>query len=291
MGNYLRSLADRIAGASRLRPRVRSLFEPNRGSEGVLAPGSAGSVTAPDAAMPRGPVSLETEATVDAVPPAPDAARASAAARRAASEERSPRTPAAPEPSEGMLRPTTPLRLSQLPRAASPEQQAAAPAAEGEPLSRNAATAVERTRALPTSTPPRRGASVPAEASPQTTAARHETATVLAPESQPLPHPGGTPRPLADRLRPAEDGVGRARQTVEPARPDAAAARAEPQASARAPSVASVEAAPTVQVVIGKITVQADTPSAPAPIAVRAATAAGPRLSLEQYLLQRGGRG
>jgi hypothetical protein len=287
MGNYLRSLADRMAGASRLRPRVRSLFEPSRGSEGLLAPGWAAPVPAPDAAMPRDPAPLETEATVDAAPYAPDVAGAGVPRRRAGGSEDPAAAGPAPEPSKGLLRHAAPLRLSQLPHAALPERQAVAPAAEGNPLSHSAAADVESTRAPPQSAAPLRGALVPAEASPRTTLLRRETATAPVPESQ--PHGGETARRQADRQRPAEDGA--ARKAADLPWPDVAAARVQPQAPRREPSVAAVEAALSIQVVIGKITVQADTPSAPARIAVRAVAPAGPRLSLEQYLLQRGGRG
>jgi hypothetical protein len=72
----------------------------------------------------------------------------------------------------------------------------------------------------------------------------------------------------------------------DPGRPTAPAPSAETQFAA--PGTETT--APSVHVVIGKVTVQASLPAAPAPMPARVAASGGPRLTLERYLDQRGGR-
>jgi hypothetical protein len=102
----------------------------------------------------------------------------------------------------------------------------------------------------------------------------------LVPPRQPLQQ--STPAEDASTAR--ETAIGAVAHEV-PVRGHAAPVMRLQQAAPVAEAVA-----PTVNVVIGKITVQANVASAPVPHRPRAAAPAGPQLSLEQYLLQRGGR-
>lgn len=293
MGNYLRSVADRMVGTSRLRPRVPSLFEPHPPSGGQLVAGSAATAGAWSAAAPPSPARFESEAAVEAGSDLSGAASNIAPARRDATRNTTapPRLPPQPETRDGVLRPPTTRRLEPQPQAA-PARQAAAPTVDTEAASSAvAASSVAPARSCRSTAAARGEPGLGDDLQRQAIAPPGETA--LSPRSQTAPQFVAPLRQPLQRLTPAEDASNRARETAIGAVADEASPRPHAAPSVRLQPAAPAEeaVAPTVNVVIGKITVQANVASAPAPHRPRPAAPAGPQLSLEQYLLQRRGGG
>jgi hypothetical protein len=278
MGNYLLGLADRIAGTSRLRPRVPSLFEPRRQSDG-WAGGFAAMSGGRYAGFEPSAGPLETEAVQEApaaahIPLVPEVRHVQ------------PRAAASPQSASEPRAVGAPRRAPISPRS----EPTAAPAA----IATLAAIATPTAVAAPlTAVAPNEHRSAQARAEyPLTEAAprarRVERGTATSPTSESEPR-FAAPSRLRDDRGAHDEGVfgRRTAATVAAAEP---AARAPPERLY--PVAVPTEApAPTVQVLIGKITVHANAPSASPPPPARAVAPAGPRLSLEQYLSQRGGHG
>jgi hypothetical protein len=297
MGNYLRSVADRMAGVSRLRPRVPSLFEPYRPSEGLLAAGSAATGSVWGVALRRRSAPLDSEATVDAaatveaargeatveaVRTVPDALHNTAPTPRDVARATPAPAHAPSEVGDGLLRP---------PLAASQSQTVAAPASDTSAASNSVATAADGAARTGRPATVASGGSGLREVPPRATAALGPAAIARRSEFEPQTV-AAPPRP-PERPTPRDDALGGARETAAGAVSDdtGSRARAAPPVHLQGAAPVTEMAAPTVNVVIGKITVQANVPSTPAPVPARAVAPAGPRLSLEQYLMQRGGRG
>jgi hypothetical protein len=279
-----------MAGVSRLRPRVPALFEPYRPSEGLLAAGSAATGNAWGAALRPNPPPLESEAAAGAARGAPNALSGTGGpARRDAAHSTPSRAHAPLEVLDGLLRPPTTVRLAPQQRAAAaPARQPGAPAPDIDAASSAVAAPAEAAARTGRPAPPTPRQSGLRDAPPQASADSGRAATPQRSEFE--PRTVATARRPPERPRPDDDRSGHPREiAVSAVSQDSGSRVLAPSAQGAAAAVEM--SAATVNVVIGKITVQANMPSAPAPAPPRAVAPAGPRLSLEQYLMQRGGRG
>ena len=288
MSNYLTNVARRTVGASLLRPRIASRFEPVRGTGPAMNQFREVAIER-EVEAPR-----DRQATEVRIPPPPVSHRTHEPTVRLEEARTAKPVPTTELPQERTLSRKKPdidqpltLTLQEARTQIDPEPSAGVAAARGvrpertqepegkrDPISRDVAAGEIRLHPEPARQIPQRDVPV---------AVSQAAVSPLAPQ---FPAPATERREAIDRpalprpfVRP--DSPVRGREI--PAAPSAGLHTqfAPPQIEI---------AARDVHVVIGKVTVQATFPTAAAPPSSRAAASGAPRLTLERYLDRRGGR-
>jgi len=274
MSNYLRNVAHRAAGASLLRPRVPSRFEPASG----LAPAMnhfREMVTEREAEAPRATRAMETR-----LPPPVSSRAAETQPRREESRARTSPTPThtveervvlRKEPEIGQPRPSQESRTQ---NNSGPNAPTAARSPQPGITQEPAETRVPITREV-----------TGEKVQPRPDPARQTPPTEV-PVAPQFPAPAAERREAIDKPalpRPVPRADSPVRNREIPAVPSPAAHThfAVPQIEI---------ATRDVHVTIGKVTVQANFPAAPVHAPARMPAHTGPRLTLERYLDRRGGR-
>lgn len=289
MSDYLRHVALRTAGVSPLRPRVPSRFEPLHGM-GLGENRTGGETVEHEIAAPRGAAAPETRRSLGS---APDRLPGQPVTRH---------EPGAIQPvSLSHTNEVHTRELRTIERRRVEEATRPVPQRETRPER-------DEVRDMPRSPERHRPAEKPPRDPEMRVRPPNEKVVVevvrdikerVYPPIEPSVHPADSslaqfpmsPRPLAEAAQNRDQPTDAGRwpsvaQSVSGARDSALPAT-------RAPGTESAEAEsapPSVHVVIGKVTVQAILPAPRAPIPARPAASSGPRLTLERYLEQRGGR-
>lgn len=290
MRGYLSHIAARVTGTRPVvRPRVPSRYEPVKGSQ---VPNIPGLVTERNGVQAR--ESLEQERFVDAAPPAPARASQEPVRQRQSDRADAPSRDAENSQAESSRRDA--VRSEERPRPVAARVTAAPVDGEIEASSMEAAASMP-VRPQPVAISREREADKPMPVSIEAREQQPRDVRTTRIEVERVEREVMRIVRGRDEREPGNEGIrpvaarDERRQEVAPVAVSSIAPVNLPAARERTvPARESIsESAPSVQVTIGRLIVEAVMPpSAPAPAPIRSAP--GPRLSLDDYLRQRGGR-